>query len=68
MRMVSRLLTASPEHPPGPLPISGQARVQRLDLGWFKATGLSIVAGPDLAPASAASAAPATSTAHPESR
>lgn len=67
-RWWQRLLTASPERPPGPLPISGQARVQRLDLGWFKATGLSIDAGPDLAPAAASSAAPATSTAHPESR
>jgi AsmA protein len=65
-RWWQRLLTASPEHPPGPLPISGQARVQRLDLGWFKATGLSIDAGPDLAPA--ASAAPAASSAQPESR
>lgn len=59
-----RWLTASTEHPPGPLPLSGQARVQHLDLGWFKATGFSIDAGPDLAPASAASAASAASTAH----
>lgn len=67
-RWWQRLLAASPEHPPGPLPVSGQARVQHLDLGWFKATGLSIDAGPDLAPASAASAAPATSSAQPEPR
>jgi AsmA protein len=61
-----RLLAASPDHPPGPLPFTGQAEVSKLDLGWLKATGLRIDAGPDLVPASSASAAPATaaSTAH----
>ncbi|MGH8184635.1 MAG: AsmA family protein [Rhodanobacteraceae bacterium] len=62
-----RLLASSPDHPPGPLPFTGQAQVQKLDLGWLQATGLRIDADPNLAPASAASvAAPAsaTSTAH----
>lgn len=60
------LLAASPQHPPGPLPVTGKAAVQHLDFGWLKATGLTIDAGPDLAPASADSAAsaPASSTAH----
>lgn len=61
-----RLLAASPGHPPGPLPFTGEAEVQKLDLGWLKATGLSFSAGADLEPASSASAAaaPASSTAH----
>lgn len=61
-----RLLTASPQHPPGPLPFTGEAEVQKLDLGWLKATGLSFNAGPDLKPASSASVGPAaaSSTAH----
>ena len=62
-----RLLASSPDHPPGPLPFTGQARVQKLDLGWVQATGLRIDADPNLAPASAASAAvpaSASSTAH----
>lgn len=54
-----QLLAASPEHPPGPLPFTGEAEVQKLDLGWLKATGLSLNAGPDLKPASSASTAPA---------
>ncbi|WIG56184.1 MAG: hypothetical protein OJF61_001972 [Rhodanobacteraceae bacterium] len=58
-----RLLAASPQHPPGPLPFTGEAEVQKLDLGWLKATGLSFSAGPDLEPASAASAASAGSPA-----
>lgn len=56
-----RLLAASPDHPPGALPFAGKLNVQALDLGWVKATGLHIEADPDLAPASAASAAPAPS-------
>lgn len=60
-----RLLAASPQHPPGPLPFTGEAEVQKLDLGWLNATGLILNAGPDLKPASAASTAPAAaSTAH----
>jgi AsmA protein len=58
-----RLLAASPEHPPGPLPFTGEAQVQKLDLGWLKATGLSFNAGPDLKPASSASVAPPASPA-----
>lgn len=58
-----RLLAASPQHPPGPLPFTGEAEVQKLDLGWLKATGLSFNAGPDLKPAAAASVAPAASSA-----
>lgn len=54
-----RLLAASPQHPPGPLPFTGEAEVQKLDMGWLKATGLTLNAGPDLKPASAASTAPA---------
>ncbi|TAN05241.1 MAG: AsmA family protein [Rhodanobacteraceae bacterium] len=61
-----RLLAASPAQPPGPLPIHGHASVQHLELGEFRATGLSIDADADLAPAPAASVAPAAaaSTAH----
>lgn len=61
-----RLLAASPDHPPGAMPFTGKVNVQALDLGWVKATGLHIEADPDLAPASAASTAPAPppSTAH----
>jgi hypothetical protein len=47
------------------LPFTGKAEVRQLDIGWLKATGLTIDAGPDLAPASnSSSAAPAASTAH----
>ena len=63
-----RLLAASPEHPPGPLPFAGKLNVQAMDLGWVKATGLHIEADPDLAPASAstssAAPSPVPSTAH----
>jgi AsmA protein len=55
----NRLLSATPAHPPGPLPLTGTAQVQQLDLGWLKATDLQIDAGPDLAPASGATIAPA---------
>ncbi|HEX7370170.1 MAG TPA: AsmA family protein [Rhodanobacteraceae bacterium] len=59
-----RVLAASSSKPPGPLPFTGTAQVRKLDLGWLQATDLKIDAGPDLAPASAAStAAPAASTA-----
>lgn len=61
----NRLLAASPEHPPGPLPFTGHAEVQRLDLGGLKATGLRIDADSDLAPASSTdspAASPASST------
>lgn len=59
----NRLLPATPGQPPGPLPFTGKAQVRELDLGWLKATGLSIDAGPDLAPASGASTAPAPASA-----
>lgn len=57
-----RLLAASPQHPPGPLPFTGEAEVQKLDMGWLKATGLTLNAGPDLKPASSASTAPAAAS------
>lgn len=56
-----RLLAASPQHPPGPLPFTGEAEVQKLDMGWLKATGLTLDAGPDLAPASSTAPAAASS-------
>lgn len=60
-----RVLAAQPGQPPGALPFTGKAEVRQLDLGWLKASGLTIDAGPDLAPAtSASSAAPATSADH----
>jgi AsmA protein len=57
-----RLLAASPEHSPGPLPFTGEAEVKKLDVGWLKATGLTLNAGPDLKPASSASTAPAAAS------
>jgi AsmA protein len=64
-RWWKRVLAAQPGQPPGALPFTGKAEVRQLDLGWLKATGLTIDAGPDLAPATGSSiAAPATSTAH----
>lgn len=59
----NRLLTAAPGKPPGSLPFTGKAQVRELDLGWLKATGLRIDAGPDLAPASAASTVPVPASA-----
>lgn len=53
-----QLLATTPGQAPAPLPFTGQARVRQLDLGWLKASGLSFEAGPDLAPASAASIPP----------
>jgi AsmA protein len=66
-RWWQRVLAASPDHPPGPLPFTGEAEVGKLDVGWLKATGLTLDAGPDLRPASSASSAPAaaSSTAKP---
>jgi AsmA protein len=61
-RWWQRLLAASPEHPPGPLPFTGEAEVKKLDVGWLKATGLTLDAGPDLKPASSASTAPAAAS------
>ncbi|HJR13715.1 MAG TPA: AsmA family protein [Rhodanobacteraceae bacterium] len=64
-RWWKRMLAAQPGQSPGSLPFTGKAEVQQLDFGWLKAKGLSIDAGPDLAPAgSATTAAPAPSTAH----
>lgn len=52
-----RILAATPNRPPGPLPITGTARIPQLDLGWLHARDLTIDAGPDLQPASSASSA-----------
>lgn len=61
-----RVLAASPDHPPGRLPFTGQASIEHIDVGGFKATGLKIDADADLAPAPAAtiSSAPVASAAH----
>ncbi len=64
-RWWKRVLAAQPGQPPGALPFTGKAEVRQLDIGWLKATGFTIDAGPDLAPtSSSSSAAPAASTAH----
>lgn len=68
-RWWKRILAAQTGQPSGPLPFTGKAEVQQLDLGWLKAKGLSIDAGPDLAPAPASTAssmpaAPASSGAY----
>ncbi len=58
-RWWKRVLAAQPgQPPPGALPFTGNAEVQHLDLGWLKAKGLTIDAGPDLAPAPSSTAAP----------
>ncbi|MGH8147545.1 MAG: AsmA family protein [Rhodanobacteraceae bacterium] len=54
-----RLLASKPGQTPVPLPFTGTANIERVELGPFKATGLHIEAGPNLAPASAGSAVPA---------
>ena len=59
-RWWKRMLSAQPGQPAEALPFTGKAEVQQLDLGWLKAKGLSIDAGPDLAPAPASTAAPAS--------
>ncbi len=62
-----RMLAASADHPPpGPLPFTGTASADKLDLGWLQASGLRIDAEPDLVPAASASTGPASaaSTAH----
>ena len=59
----NRLLTATPGQQHGPLPFTGKAQVRELDLGWLKATGLRIDAGPNPPPASGASTAPAPASA-----
>ncbi|HEX7326297.1 MAG TPA: hypothetical protein VF292_13240, partial [Rhodanobacteraceae bacterium] len=41
-----QLFSSAPGHPPKPLPITGEAKVQKLDLGWLKASGISIEASP----------------------
>lgn len=65
-RWWKRVLAAQPGQPPGGLPFTGNAEVRQLDLGWLKAKGLTIDAGPDLAPAPSSTAAPpsASSAAH----
>jgi len=64
----AQVLAAQPGKPTVPLPFTGTAQARRLDLGWLKATDISIDAGPDLAPASSTSTGPApasaTSVAH----
>ena len=65
-RWWKRVLAAPPGQAPATLPFTGTAKVRELDFGWIKASGLTIEAGPDLAPASAttvASPPPSTSTA-----
>lgn len=59
----NRLLAGNPAQPPAPMPLSGTAKLQQLDLGWMQASGIEIEAGPNIAPASAASTAATTSTA-----
>jgi len=44
-----------------PLPFTGSASVQALDLGWLQAKGLHIEAGPDLAPAATTAPPPSPS-------
>ncbi|MBS0383151.1 MAG: AsmA family protein [Proteobacteria bacterium] len=56
-RWWTRLLIARPGESSGPLPFTGTMQARRLDLGWLKATDISFEADPDLAPASAATAA-----------
>jgi AsmA protein len=65
-RWWKRLLATQPGQPSDALPFTGRAEVQQLDLGWLKAKGLSIDAGPDLAPTPSSSSAPASaaSTTH----
>lgn len=62
-RWWSRLLATRPGAASGSLPFAGTMRAQQLDLGWLKATDISFEAGPDLAPASAASTSPAAAPA-----
>lgn len=64
-RWWKRVLAAQPGQPAGALPFTGKAEVQQLDLGWLKAKGLSIDAGPDLAPAPASTAVPASAASAP---
>ncbi len=64
-RWWKRVLAAQPGQSPGALPFTGKAEVRRLDLGWLKATGLTIDAGPDLAPATGSSAAPPSASSAP---
>lgn len=60
----NRVLAVKPTPPAIPMPLSGTAKVQQLDLGWMQASGVTLEAGPDVAPpASAASAASAGSAA-----
>lgn len=57
-----RLLAASPGHPPGPLPVTGKASAGHLALGPLQATGVTIDAESETAPASAASTSAAPSS------
>ena len=59
----TRLLAAQPGEPSGHLPFTGTAQAKQLDLGWLKATDISIDAGTDLAPAPGTSTGPAPASA-----
>lgn len=55
-----QLLTADGGRPTAPMPVAGTVHAQQLDLGWLKATGLSIEAGPDVVPVAGTTGAPAS--------
>lgn len=57
-------VAANPGAATPPTPFAGTAKVQRLDLGWLKASGIEIEAGPGAAPAASSSVAPPASATH----
>lgn len=62
-RWWTRLLATRPGAASEPLPFAGTMQAKQIDLGWLKATDIRFEAGPDLAPASAATVAPAAAPA-----
>lgn len=62
----SQLMAADPATPIGPIPLAGKASARTIDLGWLKASDVTIEVSPDEspAPAASASAVPATSALH----